>query len=289
MEDGSRRGLELSQLLADIKKHYEKIIHRSRMELDACLSTQLLEVSDAEVNKDEDSLRVARAELNDARRQWQSLQVEIESLLALQKGLENSLQVTEQRYEVQLKGLGSVIHQLEGELQDVRKDIETQAWEHELLLNTKMRLEREISMYRSLLDREESRLSGAGSDRQLPSHSSFTQRDITLPSVAAIASRLEQRIEMVTTQEILGCSSVAESSKAHGKIQTEKVDEVIKEWECSFFKDNPHLRKKSTSLRFDLHLAATDEGCSQTKQGSLPDIELRLVMRKSSSIPSLKS
>ncbi|GCB82391.1 hypothetical protein scyTo_0022903, partial [Scyliorhinus torazame] len=83
MGDGNSRGMELSQLLTDIRKHYEKIIHRSRMELDACISTQLLEVRDAELNKGEDSLQVARAELNDARRQWQSLQVEIESLLAL--------------------------------------------------------------------------------------------------------------------------------------------------------------------------------------------------------------
>lgn len=70
--------------------------------------------------------------------------------------------------------------------------------------------------------------------------------------------------------------------------RTERVDEVIKEWEGSFFKDNPRLRKKSVSLRFDLHLAATDEGCLQTKQDNLPDIEVRLIMRRSCSIPSIK-
>eukprot|EP00061_Rhincodon_typus_P007024 g28280.t1 len=72
-----------------------------------------------------------------------------------QKGLENSLQVTEQRYEVQLKNLASVIRELEGELHGVRRDIEHQVWEHELLLNTKMKLESEIATYRSLLDRED--------------------------------------------------------------------------------------------------------------------------------------
>uniref|UniRef100_UPI00398E6F96 keratin-like protein KRT222 n=1 Tax=Pristiophorus japonicus TaxID=55135 RepID=UPI00398E6F96 len=281
--------MELSQLLTDIKKHYAKIIQRNRLDIDACISTQLLDVSDAEMNKDENSLKAARAELNDARRQWQGLQVEIESLHALQKGLENSLQMTEQRYELQLKSLSSVIVELEGELQEVRRDIEHQAREHQSLLNTKMRLEREIAMYRGLLDREEGRLSAAASGGSQSSHRSLHQKVITLPSVAVIERYLEQRIEMVTTQEVLARNMVAESSKAPGKIQTEKMDEVIKEWECSFFKDNPHLRKKSASLRFDLHLAATDEGCSQTRQGGLPDIELRLVMRKSSSIPSLKS
>lgn len=76
------------------------------------------------------------------------------------------------------------------------------------------------------------------------------------------------------------------SDKRDFKIK--KVDEVIKEWEGSFFKDNPRLRKKSVSLRFDLHLAATDEGCLQTKQDNLPDIEVRLIMRRSCSIPSIK-
>lgn len=66
------------------------------------------------------------------------------------------------------------------------------------------------------------------------------------------------------------------------------MDEVIKEWEGSFFKDNPRLRKKSVSLRFDLHLAATEEGCLHTKNKTLPDIEVRLVMRRSCSIPSIK-
>ncbi|KAI3352721.1 hypothetical protein L3Q82_019301, partial [Scortum barcoo] len=54
---------------------------------------------------------------------------------------------------------------------------------------------------------------------------------------------------------------------------TEKIDKVIKQWEGSFFRGNPKLRKKSVSLRFDLHMAAADEGCAQTKQDSLPDVE----------------
>lgn len=68
--------------------------------------------------------------------------------------------------------------------------------------------------------------------------------------------------------------------------RTEKIDKVIRQWEGSFFKGNPKLRKKSVSLRFDLHMAVADEGCSQTKQDSLPNVEVRLVMRRSRSIPT---
>lgn len=68
--------------------------------------------------------------------------------------------------------------------------------------------------------------------------------------------------------------------------RTEKIDKVIRQWEGSFFKGNPKLRKKSVSLRFDLHMAVADEGCSQIKQDSLPNVEVRLVMRRSRSIPT---
>ncbi|NXS02308.1 KT222 protein, partial [Oxylabes madagascariensis] len=97
-----------------------------------------------------------------------------------------------------------------------------------------------------------------------------------------------KKVELMTKQAILDGNIMKESAEAHGTVQTEKVDEVIKEWEGSFFKDNPRLRKKSVSLRFDLHLAATEDGCLHTKKKTLPDIEVRLVMRRSCSIPSIK-
>ncbi|KAG8015028.1 hypothetical protein GBF38_022267, partial [Nibea albiflora] len=77
-------------------------------------------------------------------------------------------------------------------------------------------------------------------------------------------------IATVKTQEILQGNVVRESAEGHGTIETEKIDKVIKQWEGSFFRGNPKLRKKSVSLRFDLHMAAADEGCAQTKQDSLP-------------------
>ena len=81
--------------------------------------------------------------------------------------------------------------------------------------------------------------------------------------------------------------SLLPSSYAQSPNRTEKIDKVIKQWEGSFFQGNPKLRKKSVSLRFDLHMAAADEGCAQTKQDSLPDVEVRLVMKRSRSIPTI--
>ncbi|XP_034043710.1 keratin, type I cytoskeletal 18 [Thalassophryne amazonica] len=280
------------------------------------------------------ALREARAELGEARRQWHSLQVEIDTLHALEKGLESSLQNTQQLYSSQLQHLSEVISRLENELEQVRQGLLTQRQRHSQLLNTKMRLEREITTYRRLLEREESRymerqgqamvlepwrasvveakengLENGFSDPavtpdepkseplpEIPSllppdnelkKSSILQRQQSLVILTEPEQDEDLPISTVKTQEILQGNVVRESAEGHGTIETEKIDKVIKQWEGSFFRGNPKLRKKSVSLRFDLHMAAADEGCAQTKQDSLPDVEVRLIMKRSRSVTTI--
>ncbi|NWH60860.1 KT222 protein, partial [Geococcyx californianus] len=241
------------------------------------------------MDEDAEELKAARAELCEARRQWHHMQIEIESLHAVEKGLERSLRATEQQYHMQLQSLEAEIECLEKELLEVRRGIEKQLQEHEILLNTRMKLEEEIATYRSLLEQEENRY------LLFREKSSVLTLPFRMPRISAfsftesVKKQETEKVELMTKQAILDGNIMKESAEAHGTVQTEKVDEVIKEWEGSFFKDNPRLRKKSVSLRFDLHLAATDEGCLHTKKKTLPDIEVRLVMRRSCSIPSIKS
>ncbi|XP_072240224.1 keratin-like protein KRT222 [Leuresthes tenuis] len=279
------------------------------------------------------ALREARAELAEARKQWHSLQVEIETLHALEKGLESSLQSTQQMYSSQLHDLSQVIAGLESELEQVRSGLATQRQRHSQLLNTKMRLEREIATYRRLLEREEGRYMGRHvqpmglrpwrsavvEPRENGVEDGFSDLAVTpdepkseplpeipslLPSENGLKKSILYRqqslviltepeqdedlpISTVKTQEILQGNVVRESAEGHGTIETEKIDKVIKQWEGSFFRGNPKLRKKSVSLRFDLHMAAADEGCAQTKQDSLPDVEVRLIMKRSRSISAI--
>ncbi|XP_077427116.1 keratin-like protein KRT222 isoform X2 [Vanacampus margaritifer] len=283
-----------------------------------------------QVSLGSNALREARAELAEARMQWHSLQVEIETLHALEKGLENSLQNTQQLYSSQLQELSQVIAGLEGELEQVRNGLATQRLRHSQMLNTKIRLEREISTYRRLLEREEGRCMGHSEQQMrlqlfrssllesneksvensfsdptitpdepksepLPETTPLIQEDnkpkqsslLHRPQSLVILTEPEQDkylpISTVKTQEILLGNIVQESAEGRGTVETEKIDKVIKQWENSFFRGNPKLRKKSVSLRFDLHMAAADEGCAQTKQDSLPDVEVRLVMKRSRS------
>nr|XP_014424602.2 keratin-like protein KRT222 [Pelodiscus sinensis] len=286
VEDGSR--MELSQLLNEIRANYEMLITRNQIETILSTRTQIEEATSERMDKDKKALKTARAELSEARRQWHHMQIEIESLQAVERGLESCLHATEQEYQTQLQNLKAKIEGLEMELQQVRRGIEKQLQEHEVLLNTKMRLEQEIATYRSLLEKEENRLYCSTCDTKDVRKPTTSKTAFIPRSTGAIKKQEDEKAEIVTKPAILNGGGMKESAEAHGTIQTEKVDEVIKEWEGSFFKDNPHLRKKSVSLRFDLHLAATDDGCLQTKQNNLPDIEVRLVMRRSCSIPSIK-
>ncbi|XP_040857295.1 keratin-like protein KRT222 [Ochotona curzoniae] len=289
--------MELSQLLNEIRANYEKLLTSNQIETVLATRIQLEEDLNKKMDKDEEALRAAQAELKEARRQWHHLQVEIESLHAVERGLENSLQASEQHHQTQLQDLEAVIGGLEKELQEVRRGVERQLQAHELLLNTKMRLEQEIATYRRLLEGEEIRYYGCIQGEKKDQKPGTSRVGFVLPSAIineiSFSTKLPQKyesenVETMSKQATLDGNVVKESTEAHGTIQTEKVDEMIKEWEGSFFKDNPRLRKKSVSLRFDLHLAATDEGCFQTQQDNLPDIEVRLIMRRSCSIPSIK-
>ncbi|XP_054080056.1 keratin-like protein KRT222 isoform X1 [Rissa tridactyla] len=290
--------MELARLLSQSGAKYETLSTRNQIETVSPARTQLEEATIKRMDKDAEALKAARAELCEARRQWHHMQIEIESLHAVEKGLERSLRATEQQYHMQLQNLESEIECLEKELLDVRRGIEKQLQEHEILLNTRMKLEEEIATYRSLLEQEENRYLfrcavGDQKDDKKPTTSKIA---FTLPSANisafsftdGVKKHETEKVELMTKQAILDGNIMKESAEAHGTVQTEKVDEVIKEWEGSFFKDNPRLRKKSVSLRFDLHLAATDEGCLHAKKKTLPDIEVRLVMRRSCSIPSIK-
>ncbi|XP_061536683.1 keratin-like protein KRT222 isoform X2 [Phycodurus eques] len=254
----------------------------------------------AQVSLGSNALREARAELAEARKQWQSLQVEIETLHALEKGLENSLQNTQQLYSSQLQELSQVITGLEGELEQVRNGLATQRQRHSQMLNTKIRLEREISTYRRLLEREEGRYM-VHSERQMglqlwrssllePNEKDSKPKESAVPhrpqSLVILTEPHEDKhlpISTVKTQEILQGDVVQESAEGHGTVETEKIDKVIKQWESSFFRGNPKLRKKSVSLRFDLHMAAADDGCARTEHDGLPDVEVRLIMKRSRS------
>ncbi|XP_036375264.1 phakinin [Megalops cyprinoides] len=147
----------LDQILGYIRSHWEKAIEKNRAETDAYLEYKQAETLNTKMSHEEKELESLKSECNDAGCKIQSLQAEIESMRALKRGLENSLNDARHWHDIELQNLGSVIGKLEAELGDVRCDIEQQRRDFDTLLANKMRLELEIGTYHGILDGEESR------------------------------------------------------------------------------------------------------------------------------------
>ncbi|XP_034159949.2 phakinin isoform X2 [Pangasianodon hypophthalmus] len=147
----------LEQILTFIHSHWEKVIEKTRAETDAYLECKKVDSVDKKLSQEEKVLENLKTECNDANAKIQSLHAETESMRALKRGLENSLNDAKHWHDIELQNLGSVIGKLEAELSDVRGDIEQQQRDYETLLNNKKRLEMEIGSYHGILEGEENR------------------------------------------------------------------------------------------------------------------------------------
>ncbi|GAA6108416.1 phakinin [Tachysurus ichikawai] len=147
----------LEQILNCIHSHWEKVIEKTRAETDAYIEFKKEDNVDKKLSQEEKELENLKTECTDANAKIQSLHAETESMRALKRGLENSLNDAKHWHNIELQNLGSVIGKLEAELADVRGDIEQQQCNNETLISKKKRLEIEIEMYHGILDGEENR------------------------------------------------------------------------------------------------------------------------------------
>ena len=145
------KGQDLSQIMEEIRAKYEKMALKNQEELKAWHESQITEVQ-VQVTQNTEALQGARSEVNELRRQIQTLEIELESQKNLKGSLEGTLRDTEMRYNMEIENLNTIILQLEAELTQLRGNIQHQTQEYEALLNIKMKLEAEIATYRRLLD-----------------------------------------------------------------------------------------------------------------------------------------
>ncbi|CAM9134397.1 unnamed protein product, partial [Lampetra fluviatilis] len=155
----ARMGLEgeiesLREELLFLKKNHEEELAALRAQLEG--SSMSVEVDSA---KGKDLSKI----LAEIRAQYEAMiarnRVDQEEAFKKQiRSLEQQLQDTEDRNARELSGYTSVIHRLEGELNNLRGEINRQLKDYSDLLNMKMKLEEEIATYRRLLEGEDSRL-----------------------------------------------------------------------------------------------------------------------------------
>ncbi|XP_058498688.1 keratin, type I cytoskeletal 18 [Solea solea] len=159
------KGQDLSQIMSEIRAKYEKVALKNQEELKAWHESQITKVQ-TEVSQNTEALKGAQTEVNDLRRQIQTLEIELESQRSLKASLEGTVRDTEMRYNMEIESLNSIILSLEAELTQLRNNIQQQTQDYETLLNMKLRLEAEIATYKRLLDGGDFKLQDALEDQK---------------------------------------------------------------------------------------------------------------------------
>ncbi|XP_057571066.1 keratin, type I cytoskeletal 13-like [Hippopotamus amphibius kiboko] len=152
-------GIDLTRVLAEMREQYEAMAEKNRRDAEEWFRTKSAELT-KEVTSSTAMIQTSKTEITELRRTLQSLEIELQSQLSMKAGLESSLAETECRYALQLQQIQGLISSIEAQLSELRSEMECQNQEYKMLLDIKTRLEQEIATYRSLLEGQDSKLTG---------------------------------------------------------------------------------------------------------------------------------
>ncbi|KAM9596240.1 keratin, type I cytoskeletal 25 [Trichechus inunguis] len=146
VEMNAAPGVDLTVLLNNMRAEYEDLAEKNRRDAEAWFNEKSASLQQ-QISEDAGATTSARNELTELKRTLQTLEIELQSLLATKHSLECSLTETEGNYCAQLAQIQAQIGALEEQLHQVRTETEGQKLEYEQLLDIKVHLEKEIETY----------------------------------------------------------------------------------------------------------------------------------------------
>ncbi|KFQ46977.1 Keratin, type I cytoskeletal 42, partial [Nestor notabilis] len=147
-------GVDLATMMENMRKQYEEMAEKNRQEAKEQFEKQTEELNQ-EVAISVEQLQAQRKEVTNRRQIFQGLELELQSELNMKKALEDTLAETEAHYSYQLVQIQETVANLEGQLRQLRADMEGQNTKYSILLDIKTHLEMEIATYRQLLEGED--------------------------------------------------------------------------------------------------------------------------------------
>uniref|UniRef100_H3B624 Peripherin n=1 Tax=Latimeria chalumnae TaxID=7897 RepID=H3B624_LATCH len=147
---------DLTAALRDIRAQYENIAAKNMQESEEWYKSKFADLTDA-ANRNNEALRQAKQEMNESRRQIQTLTCEVDALKGTNEALQRQMREMEDQFGVEAGGYQDTIARLDQETQHMKDEMARHLREYQDLLNVKMALDIEIATYRKLLEGEESR------------------------------------------------------------------------------------------------------------------------------------